>query len=211
MLDYEKLNMSWARKMNIVLHYIKVNKLGLAINDTDNAGTSTGQTDFNFDISRAVLAVELSGVAGSKFDLGLQLMNMTHNTNSPWTVADGVGGTNDYYFLSDDGAEKTAQISVLTVRYGINATNKVGIQYTQSSQDAFASDLVSKTPIGFYGVAGSGYHVFYNKAFEGGLNMNLGVYQVQQDYAAPVGGVFGEREDADIESTAAYTSFVANF
>ncbi len=211
MFDYEKQNLSWARRMNLVLHYIKVNKITLDINDTNGSGTSTGQTDFNFDIARTVLALELNGISGSNFDLGLQLMSMTHKTNEAWTTADGAGGTTDYYFLSDDGEEKTAQISVLTLRYGINQSNKVGIQYTQASQDAFASDLVSKTPISFYGVAGSGYHLFYNKAFNGGLNMNVGVYQVQRDYDAPVGGIFGERDDADQEDQAVYTSFVANF
>lgn len=211
MLDYETLKMSWTRRMNVVFHYVKVNNLGLDIDDTNNAGTSTGQTDFTFNISRAVLAAEFNGILGSKFDLGVQTMSMVHNTTNPWTSADGVGGTVDRYFLSDDGAEKSAQIHVLTLRYEINSNNKVGVQITQSSQHAFASDLVSKTPISFYGVAGTGTHLFYNRTFEGGLKMNVGVYSVQQDYKAPVGAVFGEREDSDIQSTAAYTNFVANF
>lgn len=210
MLDYDKEGFSFARRFKATFQYLRASRLAFDIDDTDGSGNAT-QTDMTVDISRVVLNTEFYGLFGSDIDLAVQAMTIASKTNNKLVRQVGAGVTNDFYFLSDDGSEVTGQTFIMTARYNINNSNKVGLEYTTSTEGVFSSDVVSKTPIEFYGLPGHGYHVFYNRAFEGGLNMIVGAYQTQRDYEAPLADTFGERDDADVTTTSIYTNFIANF
>lgn len=217
--EYDRNDLSWVRDMNITVGYLATEAtLALAETDMNNSGTASNHTvkglsDLSLDIKRAVLAMNFSGIMNSKFDLNLQYVAATIGTNGSYTTYNNplAGGADTYsYFMTDDGAAETSNISILTTRYNINESNKIGLQLAQGSQYSFASDLVGKLPMAVV-VPGSTTHLFYNHNFGGGLKVNLGYMEQKIEYKSSVGGIFGDREDADIQSKAVYTSFVANF
>lgn len=206
-LDYNKSNTSYARAANFTLFYLNLDEeTSFAL--TENGGSENGkQTDLRLGLERFVFAAELNGVAGSKFDFGLQVMQETTKSDGLLNLA---ASTEVGYLTNEDGDKNTDTQMMLTLRYAVTDATKVGVQYAQAGEHSFVNAGVTRHPVNFYKTPGKGYHLFVNHAFEGGLNATVGYIAHEQDYDA-TSAIFGEPREVDNKRQNVYTALTANF
>lgn len=205
--EYEKGKTALARRTHVTLTYFKLNELALNVKDD----VTSKQTDVELGLTRLVLAAELSGVSGSKFDLAFQYILEEVESDGLYGPSSALSSIQLGYLTDEDGDTNSGTSLLLTLRYATTATSKVGIQYFQASEYSFPTDGNTKHAFSMYKVPGSGYHLFYNKAFEGGLSMNIGYATHNQTHEATASGVFGPTRKVNNVRQDIYTSFIANF
>ena len=194
MYEYESTNTSFARKSHLITQYMSAN------------GSPSSTSALVLQLQRYALYWELLGVANSKFDLGLSYSsNVIKNEGSL------AGGAIKGYLGLDDGESATGASYILTTRYAINTNSKIGIEYVNTEKTAFTFDAANTLPINMYASFGSGYHLFYNHKFDGGLKMNVGYMAFNQDTTYSYVGLIGDEIEIDKTMTAMYTGFVADF
>lgn len=193
MYEYERTNTAIARKSHLIAQYMQAN------------GSESSQQALVLELERYAIYWELLGIASSKFDLALSYSS--NKVTSEGAFAPGFAG----YLGLDDGDSATGASAVITTRYSINQKSKIGIEYVKTDANAFTFDAVNTMPISLYGKFGTGYHLFYNHSFDGGLKWNLGYMTFVEDTTYQYLSFFGDKVDIDRTTTAAYTGFVANF
>lgn len=218
MAEHNKTGLSFAREMKSVFQFVQGTGIGFNVKNqklsTLGVAADDGLSDLSLNLRRFVFDFELFDIKRSGFDFAVQVANSTTSQEGYFQLdTTDVGGAKTKYgvLTSDPKEEVHGTYGIMTLRYALGG-GKLGFQYAKSSEGAFISDGLTKAPFSIIdGGESTGYHLFYNHAFEGGLKMTVGYIQKTVTKAAPVNGLFGSPVDADIVSKGAYTSFVANF
>lgn len=194
MYEYESNKTSFARKSHFITQYMSAN------------GSPSSTSALVLQLQRYAMYWELLGVANSKFDFALSYSsNVIKNEGSL------AGGAIKGYLGLDDGDSATGASYILTTRYALTPNSKIGLEYVSTESTAFTFDAASTLPINMYASFGSGYHLFYNHRFDGGLKMNLGYMAFNQDTTYSYVGLIGDEIEVDKTISAMYTGFVADF
>lgn len=194
MYEFEKTNTSFARKSHLITQYMKA------------SGSASSQSALALDLQRYVVYWELLGIMNSNFDFAL-----SYSLNQIENKGELHSSFPKGYLGLEDGESASGSSYSLTTRYSINENSKIGFEYVSTEDTAFTFDAVSTLPINMYGNFGSGYHLFYNRKFDGGLKWNLGYMSFNQDTTYKYVGLIGDKVDIDKTTTAVYTGFVADF
>jgi hypothetical protein len=194
MYEYENTSVSWARKSHFIGQFMQAN------------GSETSTQALVLNLQRYALYWEILGVGNSKFDLAL-----SHSINKLKNEGELNGLFPKGYLGLTDGEEATGGSTIITTRYALTEKSKIGFEYVTTEDTAFTFDAVSTTPINMYGSFGSGYHLFYNHTFDGGLKMNVGYMTFTQDSTYQFVGLIGDKIEIDKKTDALYTGFVADF
>jgi hypothetical protein len=226
MADYTKLNVGFARRMNLVGQYIYL----------DNYFTSRTQStctsdvcqpyptrdksisDLYFNYTAYLAYAEFNGLAGTGLDFSVSYKKTKVESRGAVRLADakadayGIAGLGVYHF---DGKahEDSDSILLLTLGYRINSSLNVGLEYIDHGAEAWNVDFNTQDAVGFYNTpGGKGQHVYLTYKMDNNLRYTLGYMTIESDTLVAAEPFFGPVSDVkNYKRTGGYLSVMASF
>ncbi|GEM_PF-5205163 len=206
MAEYEKTNMSWARRIHLIYQYLHFGGLDAFTNP--NASTAQASSTTNFNVTRHVLNLEMNGIANTGLSLGFSyLMGNIKGTGDFQTL-----GT--WYGTSNTDLDGDAWIANLNYEMPFQVLRKaiLGFEYINSDDDVFLYDTTAKNKVGLYtGRGGKSMHVFWMQPIDQNFKFRVGYQKSENKKTNFLGGYVGTPIVIDDEATAFYSSLQFNF
>ncbi|MDP7320322.1 MAG: DUF3373 family protein [Bacteriovoracaceae bacterium] len=197
--EMEKSNFASANNFYFTLTYYSIKDMPTF--------PSTGATGSNLylTLQRTSLYTELTGIAGSHFDVYAHAVST--KTDSEGEIIQTKGG-----WLTDKDSDSVSGSAYgLGVRYSLAPNMKLGVEYFAGGENAFLYDSSSQDPANIYTTYGTGYHLFYSHDFEGGFKMVVGHTTKNSEYGRYVFNLIGATSEIDNTETNGYAKFIASF
>ncbi|AYF45340.1 PF11853 family protein [Halobacteriovorax sp. BALOs_7] len=208
MVDYEKLNLTWANRFNFIGQYVAFNDF--YYDATSNVSTGAGNptqdaaiSNLYFDYSAFVVYLEANGIANTGLDMGFTYKRTSIDSRGGITSLGGI-------FTNGSDGKNDGNVYMLDARYTFGKF-KLGYELLIADEYAFTVGLSDIDAIGFYQTPDStGHHVYASYDFDSDLRLILG-YMMQQIDTSYTRNVVGAGTDADTKVDAGYARLIANF
>lgn len=235
MTDYEKYNVGFADRVNVMVQGVMLDGLELADEDTKLSGLDVyddAKSDVKVDLKKLIAAMELNNILKSKFDFAAQVAwsqvkstgSMTRNILMDSTNASTVSTTagtlttigvlpyNIGGVYSDlNGGTSTGWAYLASLRYNATSNFKIGYEYMQATSKAFMITGGKRTATSFFNTPGSkGHHGYMNYRLNDNLSVLFG-YTYQQVDTEYTQGLFGAGSSVDRTVQSGYTNLIATF
>ncbi len=203
MAEYERTNMSWARRIHLIYQYLTFTGL-----DAFNSTTATGNAQM--DVTRHVLNLEINGIANTGLSFGFSFLKGNVEGKGQFTgLGTWFGGTAGDTDLGGD-----AWILNLNYEMPFKVLRKavLGFEYLDSDEDAFLYDTTAKNVVGFYTPrGGNSMHVFWLQPIDQNFKFRVGWQKSVTKRTNFLGGYLGAPTDIETERSAIYSSLQFNF
>ena len=232
LLEYERQNLSWAKKVHFIYQYLKFDGLyaissgAATITDNMVAGGGSGQngviekrttlSDAQLGLERHILNLEMYGLFNTGLNFGFSYMTGNTKGSGAYSVkvdsAD-VGGTNTTTvgtWYGSGNVDKDGSAWIMNLSYNIAQLNNAifGFEYMDSEPDAFLYDSAAKNQAGFYTARGdSSMHFYWVQPVDRNFKIQLGYQEVNSKKTNLVGGYIGSDVPLDNTTKAYYSSF----
>ena len=238
MLEAQKTNLSWAKKVHFTYQYLKFDGLSaLSKQVVSGYNTAAGADLVNIfdgniglDLERHVINLEAYGIANTGLNLGFSYLKGTSTGTGNLTLACGIasngsttgqascpGVSNPISLGTWGGAapnEKKGDAWIANVSYTMsflkNAT--AGIELGNFDKDAFVYDSGSKNLVGAYTASGGdSKHFYWVQPIDNNFTVKLGYQEATRKNTNYLGGFIGTESEIEDVKKAYYTSFQFNF
>ncbi|EQC46507.1 DUF3373 family protein [Bacteriovorax sp. Seq25_V] len=229
MFEFEKVNMSWAKRIHFIYQYLYFNGLSAVANSTStvfidavNATRKlTVTSDAELGAERHVLYLEANGIANTGFSAAFsyligKTMNSGNINQCIGTTASGCEVLNKnigtWYGDSANNSKGNAWIANVNYQFSMLNSATIGFEYMDSDKNAFLYDSSSKNLVGQYtSRGGNSMHVYWIQPVDNKFKIRLGYQTAENKYTNSFGGYLGETLEIDNKSTAYYTSLQFSF
>lgn len=204
MLEYGIKNTAVANNINVMAMAYQTGNLAVD-GSLFNVGGGAGSGLVEFKVGGQVVSLELTGVAGSNFDLGITSLQSKVDNSGSATVP-GLGSI--YGFgASSEGESLTGNTTLVSARYKWSNTY-IGGEYLAGGKNVFNYDPSTEVVNGFYSTPGTGTHAYVLHKLTPELGLRVG-YMKQEYKNTPF--TFGASSETDRKITTVYTNLRLDF
>ncbi len=232
MLEFEKVNMSWAKRVHFIYQYLYFNGLSAIPTSTSYAhiaavGTDltkiTVTSDAELGAQRHVLYLEANGIAHTGFSAAFSyLKGKTMNTGNiaqcldsranGFGTCDSTVNVGTWYGKNANDSKGNAWIANVNYQFSMLNSATIGFEYMDSDKNAFLYDSSSKNLVGEYtSRGGSSMHVYWIQPVDNKFKIRVGYQTAETKATNSFGGYLGETLDINNKSTAYYSSLQFSF
>lgn len=234
MLEFEKANLSWAKRVHFIYQYLTFDGLAAIPNSKSYIGSTTSgamlglitTSNATLGAERHVAYLEVNGIAQTGLSMAFSYLNGTTKGGGNMLIcadspADGnydgncdatVSNVGTWY--GDKAGEHDGSAWIVNLNYQIARLNSaiVGFEYMDSDADAFLYDSASKNLVGEYtSRGGNSMHAYWIQPVDNRFKVRVGYQSSNATATNSLGGYLGKKLEVDNDAKAYYTSLQFTF